>query len=474
MAILKIPFTQFLLAAILFIFSGAFIYFALSAQGAYDTALAERLTGCILLQVEEHGEAWYVRTSDNKRYYMKDGASAYTMMRYFSLGITNADLAKISSVADTTEMNASTSVCSSNSLAERVKGEILLQVEEHGEAWYLDPEKCRRIYMENGSVAYEIMRFLGLGILNVDLEKIEDGGSVLEETDSDASEDTTEEEVFDPAAYGSPHPKVVSDDIPSCCSHPYYHSIYRASSEDALEWQVEGVKIKDHASVPAIIQLDDDSYILYYVDGSYDTLDCQVSETGETFTDGNCTIYGFTEERAWDPYVVKLSDGYWRLYFVSPPDGPGSTKIMSALSTDGISWLQEDGVRFQIDDLAIIDPAVKKMGDIWRMYTWYEGDGDGSSIMVTATSSDGLTFTEEKQFDAGGGIPEVTQLDSGLWGLYVCANGISLSTSADGVNDWSSLSTMIAPGAGQIVCDPSIIKTNAGDWMMYYKIQEVH
>lgn len=56
-------------------------------------SLAERLEGKILLQVQEHGEAWYVH--EGKRYYMKDGATAYEMMRFFSLGITNENLEQI-------------------------------------------------------------------------------------------------------------------------------------------------------------------------------------------------------------------------------------------------------------------------------------------------------------------------------------------------------------------------------------------
>jgi hypothetical protein len=106
------------------------------------------------------------------RYYMADGDVAYEMMRNFSLGISDADLETIPVVSDTTEMNESTSACSENDLADRLMGEILLQVEQHGEAWYIDPEKCRRIYMKDGEAAYEIMRFLGLGIVNADLLKV--------------------------------------------------------------------------------------------------------------------------------------------------------------------------------------------------------------------------------------------------------------------------------------------------------------
>lgn len=140
-----------------------------------DQKLSQRLSGRILLQVEERGEAWYVRTGDLKRYYLADGNSAYAIMRYFSLGITNSDLAKLPSVASVEDMNQSSSVCSVNPMANRLKGKILLQVEKNGEAWYVDPIKCRAIYMADGNSAYQIMRYLGLGITNNDLAKIQRG-----------------------------------------------------------------------------------------------------------------------------------------------------------------------------------------------------------------------------------------------------------------------------------------------------------
>ena len=141
----------------------------------YDAALVARLKGYILLQTQEHGEAWYVNPTDSMRYYMPNGTSAYSMMRSMSLGITDADLAKLPSVASTDEMNKATSICTTNSLAKRLRGHILLQVQQHGEAWYVDPDTCRRIYMADGDAAYTIMRYLSLGILNSDLEKMPSG-----------------------------------------------------------------------------------------------------------------------------------------------------------------------------------------------------------------------------------------------------------------------------------------------------------
>lgn len=55
-------------------------------------------------------------------------------------------------------------------LAERLSGRILLQVEANGEAWYLSPENGERYYMGRPDDAFRLMRELGLGISNADFD----------------------------------------------------------------------------------------------------------------------------------------------------------------------------------------------------------------------------------------------------------------------------------------------------------------
>lgn len=148
--------------------------------GLYNPAkrsdkLIARLRGSILLQTESHGEAWYLNPMTGLRYYMSDGNVAYAMMRSFGLGIADSDLGKIPAVEDSAGMVNASSVCSMSSTANRLRGRILLQVQQHGEAWYIHPATCRRIYLKDGAAAYSIMRFLSLGISNSDLEKLPDG-----------------------------------------------------------------------------------------------------------------------------------------------------------------------------------------------------------------------------------------------------------------------------------------------------------
>jgi len=111
------------------------------------------------LQVEAHGEAYYVYPKDSKRYYMADGNEAYRIMRYLSVGITNNDIEKVKT---------------NKYFAKQHSGKIFLQVEAHGEAYYIDFDGNAH-YLKDGSAAYNIMRDLGLGITNNDLSKIPEG-----------------------------------------------------------------------------------------------------------------------------------------------------------------------------------------------------------------------------------------------------------------------------------------------------------
>ena len=129
------------------------------AENQIDKNLSNRLKGKILLQVENHGEAYYVNPKDNKKYYMADGNKAYGIMRNLGVGITNKNLEKI---------KANKIFAKSNS------GKIFLQVESHGEAFYID-FNGKVNYLKDGSAAYNIMRNLGLGIKNSDLNKIAEG-----------------------------------------------------------------------------------------------------------------------------------------------------------------------------------------------------------------------------------------------------------------------------------------------------------
>jgi hypothetical protein len=57
------------------------------------------------------------------------------------------------------------------SLAERVSGKILLQVERNGEGWYVDPISRKKSYLGSPADAFQVMRKFGLGISHDRLQK---------------------------------------------------------------------------------------------------------------------------------------------------------------------------------------------------------------------------------------------------------------------------------------------------------------
>ena len=126
-------------------------------------AVSPTLKGKIFLQVEHLGEAWYVHPETGQRYYLKDGPAAFELMRKKSLGISNSDLAKIPKQPGQK---------SDSKLVSRLSGYILLQVENHGEAWYLNPADGLRYYLKDGPAAFELMRNHSVGITNDSLRQI--------------------------------------------------------------------------------------------------------------------------------------------------------------------------------------------------------------------------------------------------------------------------------------------------------------
>ncbi len=170
--------------------------------------------GYILLHVNSLGAAWYVLPTKTERFYIKNGDAAYSALRNFGLGITDADLWQIpigiqqpagvmdndqdgladkleealgtnntntdsdnDGYSDLDELNNSynplnsTKLTINTELVDRLKGYILLQVESRGEAWYVNPADGKRYYMADGDWAYEIMRLKSLGI-NDDIAQI--------------------------------------------------------------------------------------------------------------------------------------------------------------------------------------------------------------------------------------------------------------------------------------------------------------
>jgi methionine-rich copper-binding protein CopC len=129
-----------------------------------DDELYERLKGKIILKVEGKGEAYYISSTKKEMYYLGRPSDAFEILRNQGIGITNEDLLRISEI-------------NSDDLADFVfckkhLGKIFLQVEQNGEAWYVNPANEKRYYLGQPTDAFNLMKNLALGISNKDFAKL--------------------------------------------------------------------------------------------------------------------------------------------------------------------------------------------------------------------------------------------------------------------------------------------------------------
>ena len=185
----------------------------ISGETAAKIAIANKnlynsLKGKIVLKVESNGEAYYINPGSEEMYYLGRPADAFSVMRSRGIGITNNNLEKIQvglsnltgndadndglpdmfedaigtdknkkdtdgdGYEDKAELEnlynprGSGSLNLNNNFSDSQKGKIFLQVENNGEAWYINPVDKKRYFLGRPADAFSVMRNLGLGISN--------------------------------------------------------------------------------------------------------------------------------------------------------------------------------------------------------------------------------------------------------------------------------------------------------------------
>jgi hypothetical protein len=133
------------------------IYFSIVMPFNFSKAenLVDRLSGKILLQVEDAGQAWYVDPVTKQRAFLGYPADAFLIMRELGLGISesNYELFK-------------------KSTPHKLSGKILLRTEANGEAYYVNPDNLKMHYLGRPIDAFNVMRENGLGITNKNLNMV--------------------------------------------------------------------------------------------------------------------------------------------------------------------------------------------------------------------------------------------------------------------------------------------------------------
>jgi len=265
---------------------------------------------------------------------------------------------------------------------------------------------------------------------------------------------------------------------------PQNDNTYFTISSDGKNWQ-PGSLVAKQASVPDVIQLKKDSgnfkkndLLVYFMDFSNvsqsetQALGLIVShDNGKTWNSRTNINLVNLNKGAVDPSIVQLDNGKLRLYFFGSEttDGdpalvPGSHKVYSAISSDGINFTVENDIRFQDDKLT--DPEVIQYKNQWFMYY-----SVGAATKL-AISSDGLNFSA-RAITGGdiGGVPGAVIFDGSIR-LFGCRKGIATAVASNGINFNKEQEDIFSGKIQGIVCDPSVVGMDNSEYAMVYKTRE--
>jgi len=183
----------------------------------------------------------------------------------------------------------------------------------------------------------------------------------------------------------------------------------------------------------------------------------------------------------WDVSIVQLDDGTYRMY------GEKGTSIESYISDDGLSWEKEDGIRLRNAAFPLV---LRTDDEKWRMFFCPSGQGIQQNKFLSAISSDGLNFVKEdgERYKGEGNLeekiqgPRIIPLDDGTYRMYFTATSnpdtkdetlrILSAKSDDGFNfvkeDGIRLDPNSEPFVGERVAHAWPIKTSDGKFQVFF------
>jgi len=258
-------------------------------------------------------------------------------------------------------------------------------------------------------------------------------------------------------------------------------------SNKLLQWTKEsGARITGGISSSTIIK--DNEYWMYYTARG---IELATSTDGLNFV-GKGTVVssgqlGSEQEMVTNPAVFKLLDGRYRMIYEGSRKADGSQtdrKLYSAVSSDGLTWTKEDGVRFfdygdgKPGEIFTSVPDIVRLPDNrLRMY-YTRGMTSAAAISI----DEGLTWTKEKNLDLGNIAVDLdlVELDDGTYKLFyttfesewaVGEQFMMSASSADGLNFVTDSGRRLEPAnEGGLITDPDVIKVVGGEggYRLYY------
>lgn len=178
-----------------------------------DSDLPKKLAGKLLLRPEKNGESWYINPDKFKIYYLGQAYEAFQIVSKQGVGISDNNLDKIaiSSFSDgidsdkdglsdsledalgTDKNNKDTDGDSyfdgleidnnyspfrkgkldlDNNFASKQLGRFLIQTDNNGELWYVNPDDGLRYYISSSDSLFKVVSKVGLGVSETDFQEL--------------------------------------------------------------------------------------------------------------------------------------------------------------------------------------------------------------------------------------------------------------------------------------------------------------
>lgn len=250
---------------------------------------------------------------------------------------------------------------------------------------------------------------------------------------------------------------------------------------ELLVWTKEsGIRVSDGVSSATIVI--DDMYVMYY---TAEGIQIAKSFDGLTFEIASIAIEngepGSTQEMVSNSAIIELNNGSYRMIYEGQ-DSNHNRRLFSAFSEDGFNWTKEEGVRFQDygdgkpGELFTSVPDIIRLdnGSLRMYYT------RGISSATAISQDEGITWTKEGNLDLGRIVidPDIVTLDDGSYKLFftsfdsefgVGEQYVMSASSSDGVTFTVDSGKRLEPSSEiNLLLDPDIIQLPDGSYRMYY------
>ena len=250
-------------------------------------------------------------------------------------------------------------------------------------------------------------------------------------------------------------------------SGPYFHQVYSATSSDGINWVTDNTLLFNHASVPGAVYFDNKLYV-YFVnaaDWEHEKLSVGVSEDqGTTFTTHDVQISGSNSPYPVDPNPI-IDNGKIRLTYLGnfgQVSQGVAGNIVTATSTDGINFTEEAVIYTG----EAFDPDLF-YHDVSGEWVMFFGNMTGNLIRATA-SSPTATFAVDQSFSwTAGGITSTYKIEDKYY-TYYSGNGISVAEYSGGT--LTNITADILNYQG-LNADPTVAIFEPNDYKMFFKTQ---